>query len=303
MKISLDPYGPKAKRSREAAGSSFAKRMQILQLHVATEEASDATEVPLWKRALDLTCLFLALPGVLLLTVLIAALIKTVSPGPLFFKQERVGHRRTRFLCWKFRTMRTDADTAAHQQYLKELLQSNAPLAKMDAAGDPRLIPCGTMLRATGLDELPQLINVWRGEMSLVGPRPCTPYEEEGYRPWQRARFDTLPGLTGLWQVSGKNQTTFTEMVTLDILYARTKSLWLDLKIMARTVSVLVSQVREARGRKSAATRIPTMTFTTLRVTTSKDSDQCGDRIHQSIQRLDPLSGNATQNPRQGCAP
>jgi lipopolysaccharide/colanic/teichoic acid biosynthesis glycosyltransferase len=249
MKISLDPHGVKAKRSRVAAGCSFAKPMPILQPHVAAEEASDTTKIPVWKRVLDLTCIFLVLPGVLLVTGLIAAVIKTVAPGPVFFKQERIGHRRRRFMCWKFRTMRTGTDPAAHQQHLKELMQSDAPLNKLDAVGDPRLIPCGALLRASGLDELPQLINVLRGEMSLVGPRPCTPYEEESYRPWQRARFDTLPGLTGLWQVSGKNQTTFTEMVTLDILYARNKSLWMDLKIMAGTVSVLVSQVREARGR------------------------------------------------------
>jgi len=188
-----------------------------------------------------------------LLAVLIAALIKTVSPGPVFYKQQRVGHRRARFMCWKFRTMETGADTTAHQQHLKDLLESDAPLTKLDEAGDPRLIPCGAMLRATGLDELAQLINVLRGEMSLVGPRPCMPYEEESYRHWQKARFDTLPGLTGLWQVSGKNKTTFTEMVTLDIYYAHNKSLWLDLKIMAGTLSVLVSQVRETRSPKPVA--------------------------------------------------
>jgi lipopolysaccharide/colanic/teichoic acid biosynthesis glycosyltransferase len=258
MKTSLDPRSVKAMRSREAAGNSLARTRRSLQSYVAADNRSDATEVPVWKRALDLTCLFLVLPGALLVMALIAAFIKTVSPGPVFFKQERVGHRRKRFLCWKFRTMRTGTDTAAHQQHLKKLLQSDAPLTKMDATGDPRLIPCGAMLRATGLDELPQLINVWRGEMSLVGPRPCTPYEEESYRSWQYARFDTLPGLTGLWQVSGKNETTFTEMVTLDILYARTKSPWLDFKIMARTLSVLRSQVREARDRKPAAAMILT---------------------------------------------
>ena len=257
MKISLDSYGVQGKRSRGAVGSSLARPMPILQPHVVAAEASDATGVPAWKRTLDLACICLALPGVLLATVLIAAVIKTVSPGPVFFKQERVGHRRARFRCWKFRTMRTGANTAAHQQHLKELVQSGAPLTKMDAAGDPRLIPGGAMLRATGLDELPQLINVLRGEMSLVGPRPCTPYEEESYRPWQQARFDTLPGLTGLWQVSGKNKTTFTEMVTLDLLYARKKSPWLDLKIMARTVAVLVSQVGEARRRTGEASQSP----------------------------------------------
>ncbi len=246
------PHTPRfdllAGRLRMAAGSSFVKPMQILQPRAAAEDGSDATEVPAWKRALDITCILLVLSGVLLVTVLMAAVIKTVSPGAVFFKQERVGHRRARFMCWTFRTMRECADTGTHRRHLEGLLQSDAPLTKMDAAGDPRLIPFGAMLRATGLDELPQLINVLRGEMSLVGPRPCTAYEEQSYCPWQ-ARFDTLPGLTGLWQVSGKNKTTFTEMVTLDILYARTKSIWLDLKIMAGTVSVVESQVRESRRR------------------------------------------------------
>ena len=216
---------------------------------VEGDDASGATEVPPWKRALDMTCIFLALPGVLLLMLFIAVGIKVVSPGPVFFKQERIGHRRKRFLCWKFRTMKVGVDTAAHQQHLKQLLQSDVPMTKLDAAGDPRLIPLGAMLRASGLDELPQLINVWRGEMSLVGPRPCTPYELESYLPCHDARFDTLPGLTGLWQVRGKNKTTFTEMISLDIYYARNKSLWMDLEIMVETFSTLASQVGEARGK------------------------------------------------------
>jgi lipopolysaccharide/colanic/teichoic acid biosynthesis glycosyltransferase len=129
-------------------------------------------------------------------------------------------------------------------------------MTKMDAVGDPRLIPCGALLRATGLDELPQLINVWRGEMSLVGPRPSLPYEVESYLPWQQARFETLPGLTGLWQVSGKNATTFTEMVELDIHYTRNKSLRLDLAILAGTFSVLIAQVRTKRAPAHGAPRM-----------------------------------------------
>lgn len=204
----------------------------------------DATGLASWKRVLDIAGILLALPVVLLLVSCIAATIKVFSPGPVFFKQERVGHRRQRFMCLKFRTMKVGADTAGHQRHLRQLVQADAPMTKLDTAGDARLIPFGAMVRATGLDELPQLINVWRGEMSLVGPRPCMPYELESYQPWQHARFDTLPGLTGLWQVSGKNKTTFTEMIKLDIHYARNKSLWLDLKIMAKTFSTLAAQVR-----------------------------------------------------------
>jgi hypothetical protein len=108
---------------------------------------------------------------------------------------------------------------------------------------DPRLIPLGGLLRATGMDELPQLLNVARGEMSLVGPRPCTSYEFENYQPWQLERFNGLPGLTGLWQVSGKNKTTFTEMVKLDINYVRTASPWLDSRIILKTFPTLINQV------------------------------------------------------------
>jgi lipopolysaccharide/colanic/teichoic acid biosynthesis glycosyltransferase len=153
--------------------------------------------------------------------------------------------------------MKIGADTQLHKAYLKHLLQSETPMTKMDLNGDPRLIPLGALLRSAGLDELPQLINVLRGDMSLVGPRPCIPYEAEDYLPWQKERFNTLPGLTGLWQVSGKNQTTFNEMINLDIAYVRNKSLWLDIKIILRTVPALISQVRETRAsrRTQAANR------------------------------------------------
>jgi len=150
--------------------------------------------------------------------------------------------------------MKMNADTTAHQAYLNQLMGSNAPMVKMDAKRDSRLIPGGWLLRATGLDELPQIINVLRGEMSLVGPRPCIPYEYENYTIWQKQRFTSLPGLTGLWQVSGKNKTTFSEMIHLDIQYANKKSLWLDLKIMVMTAPALLQQVIETRiSRKVAA--------------------------------------------------
>jgi exopolysaccharide production protein ExoY len=229
--------------------------MQAPQGRVDEDDTSSTTAVPLWKRTLDIACILLALPGVLLLMLFIAMGIKAVSPGPVLFKQERIGHRRKRFMCLKFRTMKVRADSAAHQQHLQQLLRSDTPMAKMDAVGDPRLIPFGRILRATGLDELPQLINVLRGEMSLVGPRPCTAYELASYHPRHYARFDTLPGLTGLWQVRGKNKTTFTEMINLDIDYARNKSLWMDLKIMVETFPVLALQAGEAIGKASAQFR------------------------------------------------
>lgn len=205
--------------------------------------------VPLWKHALDLACVGLALPAVAPLMLVIALFIKLVSRGPVFFRQRRVGLLGQTFTCLKFRTMRADAPSAPHEDHLRQLVRGDVPMTKMDRLGDPRLIPCGALLRATGLDELPQLFNVLRREMSLVGPRPCTPYEYEFYLPWQRERFNTLPGLTGLWQVNGKNKTTFRQMVAFDIQYVRTMSFWLDLRIMARTLSAVLAQVRETRRR------------------------------------------------------
>ena len=171
--------------------------------------------------------------------------IKVVSRGPVLFRQDRIGFLGKPFVCFKFRTMRVDASTAVHQGYFKKLMNSDEPMTKMDTMGDPRLIPLGSILRATGLDELPQLLNVVRGEMSIVGPRPCTPFEYSNYRPWQKQRFNTIPGLTGLWQVSGKNKTTFNEMIRLDILYAEKKCLRLDLKIILKTFPVVFLQVKE----------------------------------------------------------
>lgn len=147
----------------------------------------------------------------------------------------------------KFRTMRPDADGSVHQSHVADLVKSGAPLKKMDAKGDPRVFPLGRWLRSAGLDELPQFVNVLRGEMSLVGPRPCTPFEYDYLHDPHHRRFQTLPGLTGLWQVSGKNNTTFDEMIALDVRYASRMSPWLDLRIMFRTVPMLVGQVKEDR--------------------------------------------------------
>ena len=200
-----------------------------------------------WKRILDIGVILLALPLLVPLMAVVAVLIRVVSAGPVLFKQERVGYLGRRFMCFKFRTMFVGVDASAHQGHLCRLMNSNTPMTKMDSQGDPRIIPLGLLLRSSGLDELPQLINVLRGEMSLVGPRPCLPYEYDQYLPWQKERFASVPGLTGLWQVSGKNRTTFVEMVQLDIKYAREKSPWFDFKILFQTIPALVTQVWEAR--------------------------------------------------------
>ena len=210
--------------------------------------------LPCWKRAIDLACCTVALPWLALCALVMTLVTRCVSPGPVFFRQERVGHRGRRFKIYKFRTMKIGADTSVHQSYLKDLIGTNAPMVKLDARGDARLIPGAWLLRASGLDELPQLINVLRGEMSIVGPRPCIPGEFAQYLPWQRQRCDALPGLTGLWQVSGKNRTTFEQMIRYDIQYAHHLSCWLDLKIIFLTVPSLLVQIHDTRqARKSLA--------------------------------------------------
>src|SRR5260370_3401492 len=174
--------------------------------------------------------------------------IKTGSPGPIFYRQERVGYRGRRFMMVKFRTMKVNVDTRCHEHHLERLIQANCAMTKLDASGDPRIIRGGRILRATGLDELPQLFNVLRGEMSLVGPRPCLLNEFDRYAPSQQERVNAPPGLTGYWQVNGKNKTTFTEMIAMDIYYAEHMSVWLDLKIILRTIPALIEQTLETRG-------------------------------------------------------
>ena len=213
-----------------------------------------AIESLYWKRALDAFLILLALPFLIPLALLIALLIRSGSRGQILFRQERVGYQGRRFKCFKFRTMSVDADTTAHEGHLHQLMNSNIPMMKMDSQGDPRIIPFGLLLRASGLDELPQLINVLRGEMSLVGPRPCLPYEYDKYLPWQKERFGALPGLTGLWQVSGKNKTTFVEMIQLDIKYSKNKNLRRDLKIILMTVPALFIQMVETQLVKKLST-------------------------------------------------
>ena len=226
------------------------------KLHLVQDSPIDSDPIPSWKRWLDVMIVISALPFLLPLMVVIVAMIRIVSRGPILFRQERVGYLGRRFMCFKFRTMHVGADTRIHQGHLDQLMTSDKPMTKMDKTGDPRIIPFGSLLRSSGLDELPQLINVLRGEMSLVGPRPCLPYEYDKYLPWQKERFQTTPGLTGLWQVSGKNNTTFTEMIHLDIRYAKTKNLWLDVTIILKTVPAILIQIWETRKKKREDRRV-----------------------------------------------
>jgi lipopolysaccharide/colanic/teichoic acid biosynthesis glycosyltransferase len=196
-----------------------------------------------WKFALDIACILIALPIWLPLMILLSLMTRIASPGSIFYKQERVGLGGRHFSIWKFRTMHVRAETQTHEQYFRELMRVDRPMTKLDAYGDPRLTPFGRFLRASGLDELPQIFNVLCGEMSLVGPRPCTPHEFAHYEPWQRERVNGLPGLTGYWQVNGKNKTTFNEMITMDLFYLENMSVSLDLKIMLKTSAVIVGEI------------------------------------------------------------
>jgi exopolysaccharide production protein ExoY len=209
--------------------------------------AAETNELPWWKHLLDGTCILVSLPCWFIVFIAIVIWIKLVSPGPVFFCQQRLGRGAKPFKMFKFRTMEVNVETRSHELHLQHLISTDCPMAKLDAAGDPRIIFGGRILRALGLDELPQIFNVLRKEMSLVGPRPCTPNEFELYKSWQLERFNAVPGLTGYWQVSGKNKTTFRQMIEMDIYYSRKASFWLDLVILLKTVPAIVGQVIESR--------------------------------------------------------
>lgn len=203
--------------------------------------------VPVWKSALDVVCILLLAPLWLPLMLLLMLVTRVASPGPVFYRQQRVGLGGNHFLIWKFRTMKVSAETQTHERYYEQLIRTNRVMTKLEVNGDPRLAPFGRFLRASGLDELPQIFNVLAGEMSLVGPRPCLPNEFANYEPWQRKRVIALPGLTGLWQVNGKNKTTFSDMIRMDLAYANNMSLFLDIKIMFKTAGTIAREVIEFR--------------------------------------------------------
>ncbi|MCK4412089.1 MAG: exopolysaccharide biosynthesis polyprenyl glycosylphosphotransferase [Candidatus Eisenbacteria sp.] len=195
------------------------------------------------KRGLDVGLTLLGGMMLLPLLVLIAFAVKLTSPGPVLYAQRRVGRNGRQFRMFKFRSMSTCNDDTHYRRYITTLVrEGNA--AGRDALGrpvyklvdDPRVTPIGRLMRATSLDELPQLINVLRGEMSLIGPRPCLPFEYELYDDWQRERLGATPGMTGLWQVSGRNLLSFEEMVLLDLYYVANWGFLLDLKILWRTI-------------------------------------------------------------------
>ena len=218
----------------------------LFQMTIARMEIEEVAGVPmigirevsisglnqLIKRTIDLAFAGLILAVAAPLMGLLALMIKLESPGPVLFRQERVGKNKERFTLYKFRSMVEGAEQ--QQEALKTLNEADGPLFKIKA--DPRMTNMGKWLRRFSLDELPQLYNVMRGEMSLIGPRPPVPAEVEQYQEWHKRRLEVAPGLTGLWQVKGRSELTFDEMALLDIYYVENWSLGLDTKILLQTI-------------------------------------------------------------------
>ena len=202
-----------------------------------------------WKRAFDLVVASLVVVLISPLLALIALVVWLESRGPVVYRQQRVGENGRPFTMLKFRTMRAGASADLHRAHVTRLIRDNLGLqgqvpgstASLKLSGDPRVTRAGAFLRKTSLDELPQLFNVLRGEMSLVGPRPPIAYEVELYQDWHKRRLAAPPGMTGLWQVRGRNRVSFEEMVRMDLEYIERQSLWLDLQLLAQTPLAVIS--------------------------------------------------------------
>ena len=214
-----------------------------------TAQVSDQPRaVNVLRRCFDLTVSLALIVLLSPILVAVALAVRIDSRGPALFRQRRVGHREGEFTLYKFRSMRVDADPRGHQEYVTALIKGEdgsreggrENLYKL--AVDNRITPVGRWIRRWSLDELPQLFNVVKGDMTLVGPRPAIPYEVSEYPSWYRERFSVKPGLTGYWQVSGRNERTYEEMVRLDIEYAERRTLGLDLLILLKTPWVVLSR-------------------------------------------------------------
>lgn len=237
-------------------GTPYNAAVSPLSIHaVETEECLSRRLYLVCKRPLDIVLAALLLPLLLPLALLIALLIKADSPGPIFFVQGRIGVKRRingeritwklyTFPFYKFRSMVNDADPTPHQVYFENFrlgcIKSDQ-WTPFKLTGDSRLTGVGAILRRTSLDELPQLLNVLKGEMSLVGPRPALPYEVSLYDEAHFERFRAIPGITGLWQATARSRVGFEEMIQMDIDYARRASFWFDLEILLRTIPAVLS--------------------------------------------------------------
>ncbi|HEX5711811.1 MAG TPA: sugar transferase [Solirubrobacterales bacterium] len=229
----------------EAHGLSREQQQQAL-----ADSASESRWLAALRRLFDIvfaTTLIVLFSPIL---IAVAVAVRLDSHGPSLFRQRRVGHREREFTLFKFRSMRLDADPRGHKEYVTALIKGADGSANGDGEGkdlyklavDNRITPVGRWIRKWSLDELPQLFNVLLGDMTLVGPRPAIPYEVAEYPNWYLQRFSVKPGLTGYWQVSGRNERTYEEMVRLDIEYAERRSLGLDLSILVKTPWVVLSR-------------------------------------------------------------
>ncbi len=231
---------------KEDAVAYTAVADQIAQPQARLYVVADATRFQGWrgmvKRFFDIAFSLTALIILSPLLLVIAILVKRSSPGPVLFTQERIGKDGRPFRFYKFRTMSHNSDDAIHRQFAAMFINGDRPRGSkvFKLTNDPRVTRIGRWLRHTSLDELPQLLNILKGEMSLVGPRPPIAYELDHYQPWHYERLRVTPGLTGLWQVSGRSNVPFEEMVRMDIHYINTWSLRQDLWIILKTIPVVL---------------------------------------------------------------
>lgn len=203
----------------------------------AEKKAMDSTSAAL-KRAIDVTGSLMGIGILSPVLAFVACVIRLTSPGPVFFRQTRVGQSGEPFTFLKFRSMYVDNDPRIHQEFVSRFIENRVDGAAgiFKIKDDPRVTPFGRILRKTSLDEMPQLLNVLKGDMSLVGPRPPIPYELDGYSLWHFRRVqETKPGMTGEWQVHGRSRTTFDDMVRMDLRYIRNQSFWRDMRILLKT--------------------------------------------------------------------
>lgn len=228
--------------------------MQRVEQYPASDEIPLVEQKPVYefvKRVQDSVMAVMALVLLSPIWLLIALVVKFSSPGPVIYRQPNaIGRYGRRITMYKFRTMVADNDTSEHQeaiarfikgQHLDTVIKDGKEVQVYKMTRDPRITPVGAFLRKSGLDEIPQLINVIRGELSIVGPRPPLVYEYEHYTPRHKSRLDVLPGMTGLYQVTARSQVPFEKMVEIDLDYIQRRSYWLDLKIMLMTPWVLIT--------------------------------------------------------------
>jgi lipopolysaccharide/colanic/teichoic acid biosynthesis glycosyltransferase len=235
-------------RSAPPAPTALSTPLHAVPSHPAAATATrDLAAALLVKRLIDVVIASVAMILLAPFMALVALAIRLDSPGPIVFKQRRLGRDGAPFVFLKFRTMVDGNDPSIHREYVTQYMTDCSDELKGDNGSfkiehDPRVTRIGRLLRRSSMDELPQLLNVLRGEMSIVGPRPPLEYEADLYTRRQRHRLDVLPGMTGLWQVSGRCETTFDEMIDLDLKYVDTWTVGMDLKIIARTASAIVDR-------------------------------------------------------------